>query len=100
MKILEELDPKTLNDNTELLITMTVEGTKNSAVLVLKLPSKTGKEILSFKDLYYVAKYPKAGNIKTINFDKNIEFPKLADNSKITIILNGEYSEIRDFIML
>lgn len=80
-----------MTDNTELFITMTLEGTTNSAVLVLKLPSKFGKESLTFKDLFYVVKYPKAGAVKELNFDKDIKFTKLADNIKVKISINGKY---------
>lgn len=87
--ILKALDTKILSDNTELFITMTVEGTTNSAVLVLKLPDKSGKDSLTFKDLFYVVKYSKAA--KELNFDKEITFSKISDNNKVKISLNGKY---------
>lgn len=90
MKILERLDSKTLKDNTELLITMTIDETKNSAVLVLKLPSKYDKDSLRFKDLYYLVKYPKTRDIPSVNFDKKIEFSNLADSSKARITIDGK----------
>lgn len=105
MNILKPLDTKILSDNTELFITMTIEGTINSAVLVLKLPSKSDTKSLTFKDVFYVVKYPKAGAVKELNFDKNIIFSNLADNSKVKISLNGKYTkqshhEVKHFIFL
>lgn len=91
MNILKPLETKTLSDNNELFITMTLEGSTNRAVLVLKLPSKSGKENLNFENLFYVVKYSKAGTVKELNFNKDIIFTPLSDNDKVKISLNGKY---------
>lgn len=80
-----------MSDNVELLITMTLEGTTNSAVLVLKLPNKTDKKTLSFKDPFYLIKYPKEGTVKELNFDKDIIFSKSTESNKVKITLNGKF---------
>lgn len=98
MIIKEELDAKTLEDNTELLITMTVEEidkfSKDSSVLILKLPTHDpSKKALIFKKEFYTAVYPKTG-AKTIPFDIPIEFIDLGDTNGIKIVPKGKVKTI------
>lgn len=98
MIIKKELDAKTLEYNTELLIRMIVEETdkssKDTSVLILKLPTHDpSKKPLIFKKEFYTAIYPKTGT-KTIQFDSPIEFNDLSDTKGIQIVAKGKVKTI------
>lgn len=93
MEIIKGLNSKTLDEKTELLITMTVEESgktsKGTSVLVLKLPPHdTTEKALKFKKEFYVAMYPKSGT-GTVDFDSNIEFIDLDNSKEIKINVKG-----------
>lgn len=79
-----------MEENTELLITMTLEEdgktTSAASVLVLKLPNEKS---LTFKNEFYVAIYPKSGTGK-VQFDKAIEFTNLANSKDVSIKVKGK----------
>lgn len=92
--ITHPLDTKTLQENTELLITMSVEesgkSSKGTSVLILKLPSHdTTEETLKFKKEFYIAIYPKAGK-GSIDFDSAIDFANSDKTKDAKIIVKGK----------
>lgn len=90
IRITKALDPKILEEKTELLITMTIEEdgktTNAAAVLVLKLPDE---KTITFKNQFYIAAYPKSGTGK-IQFDKAIEFSNLENSKEVSITVKGK----------
>lgn len=99
MVITKILDPKILDKNTQLLITLIVEETgkssKGTTALILKLLKDSTEENLKFNNEYYITTYPETGKgeidfdnaIGFSNFDKP-ESAKLLLTSKLIFILH------------
>lgn len=83
------LDDDILNDNSELVITITASqiGKENvgKAILLLKLPSKITAP--KFSKAYYTADYPKNGS-GDIEFEPSLEFADIDNPKDILIALD------------
>lgn len=85
-----------MEDNTELLITMTVKENDKSSkgLLILKLPTHdTSEKSLKFQKEFYVAVYPKI-ETKIIQFDVPIAFKDLDYTKGMEIIVKGKMKTI------
>ncbi|KAJ8940984.1 hypothetical protein NQ318_011717 [Aromia moschata] len=92
INIKTSLDEDTLNNNAELVMTLTATDTENKnegyAALVVKLPENTVGTSIKFSDAYYVAEYPESGK-GTVDFENPIEFLNVDDPSTVSIALDS-----------
>lgn len=70
----------------------TGKSTKGFSALLLDLPTKSADKTLLFEKQFYIAKYPKSADDKTVlSFDTDIKFKNFAETAKAKITLKGKF---------